>query len=133
MANLYNGGTKDFVELWDLKIWTHFSIKQRKLFWINLKHYSQTCSTDHLCKTNSRLRRPMLSQPKQIPILLYKTTTCLTRPMTTFFFSQMKKSLSKTTAKKLYPAKKCETNKEHCINVSLITFTLLLLYNAKFF
>ena len=73
MVNLGNGGTKDFVELWEimrLKIWTHFSIRQTKLFWINLKHYSQ--------------RRPILSLSKQIPLqsLLYKTTTCLTQPAT---------------------------------------------------
>ena len=68
MVNLGNGGTKDFVELWEimhLKIWTHFSIRQTKLFWINLKHYSQ--------------RWPMLSLSKRIPLqsLLYKTTTSL--------------------------------------------------------
>ena len=70
MVNLGNGGTKDFVELWKiihLKIWTHFSISQTKLFWINLKHYSQTCSNEHLCKMTTRLRQPMLSPPKQIP------------------------------------------------------------------
>ena len=69
MVNLGNCRTKDFVELWEimhLKIWTHFSIRQTKLLWINLKHYSQ--------------RRPMLSPSKQVPSqsLLYKTTTCLT-------------------------------------------------------
>ena len=56
MVNLCNGGTKDFVELWEiihLKILTHFSIRQRKLFWINLKHYSQICSNDHLRKTTN--------------------------------------------------------------------------------
>ena len=95
MVNLCNGGTKDFVELWEimhLKIWTHFSIRQTKLFWIKLKHYSQTCSNDHLCKTTTRLRRR------------------LTRPATTFFVSQRKNSSSKTTTKKLNPAEKCETN-----------------------
>ena len=97
MVNLCNGETKDFVELWEiihLKIWTHFSIRQTKLFWINLKHYSQSCSNDHLCKTTTRLRRPMLNPPKQIPVqsLLYKTTTCLTRPGTTFFCLPNKKS-----------------------------------------
>ena len=69
MVNLCNGGTKDFVELWEiihLKIWTHFSIKQTKLFWIKLKHCSQTCSNDHPCKTTTRLRWPMLSPLKQI-------------------------------------------------------------------
>ena len=41
----------------------------------------------------------MLSLPKQIPIqsLLYKATTHLTQPTTTFFLSQMKEKLSKTT------------------------------------
>ena len=36
----------------------------------------------------------MLSPPKQIPIqlLLYKMTTCLAQPATTFFVSQMKKT-----------------------------------------
>ena len=35
MENLRNGGTKDFVELWEiihLKISTHFNIRQMKLF-----------------------------------------------------------------------------------------------------
>ena len=121
MVNLCNGGTKDSVELWGIthfKIRTNFSIRQTKLFWINLKHYSQTCSNEHLCKKTTHLRWTMLSPPKQIPIqsLLHKTTTCLTRPATTFFVSQVKKSLSKTTAKKRSPAKKCETNiRQQCI------------------
>ena len=61
------------------------------------KLYSQTCLNDHLHKTNTRLRRPGLSLPKEIPIqlLLYKTTTCLTRPATTFFVSQVKKTCLK--------------------------------------
>ena len=64
--NLFNGETKDFVELWEiihLKIWTHFSIRQTRLFWITLKHYSQTCPNDHLCKMTTHLRWPMLSPP----------------------------------------------------------------------
>ena len=59
MENLCNGGTKDFVELWEmihLKISTHFSIRETNLFKIKLKHYSQTCSDDHLCKMTTRLR-----------------------------------------------------------------------------
>ena len=100
MVNLCNGGTKDFVELWEiihLKIWTHFSIRQTKLFWINLKHYSQSCSSDHLCKMTTHLRRPMLSPPKPFPVqsLLYKTTTCLTSPATTFLSLKWKKSCLK--------------------------------------
>ena len=56
MMNLCNGGAKDFMVLWEiihLKIWTRFSIRQTKLFWINSKYYSQTCSNDHLFKTTS--------------------------------------------------------------------------------
>ena len=83
MVNLGNGDTKDFVELWEtmhLKIWIHFSIRQTKLFWINLKHYSQ--------------RPPMLSPSKQIPLqsLLYKTTTSLTWPATFILSSKWKKA-----------------------------------------
>ena len=83
MVNLGNGETKDFVELWKfihLKIWNHFSIRQTKLFWIDLKHYSQ---------------RPLtLSLSKQIPLqpLLYKTTTCLTQPTTFILSSKWKKA-----------------------------------------
>ena len=79
-------------------------------------NYSQTCSNDHsqddLYKTTTHLRWPILDLPELIPIqsLLYKTTTSLTRPATTFFASQIKKNLSKTTITKLYPAKKSETN-----------------------
>ena len=52
----------------------------------------------------------MLSPPKQIPIqsLLYKLTAYLMQTATTFFDFQMKKSLSKTTTTKLYPAKECK-------------------------
>ena len=83
MVNLGNGETKDFAELQEimqLKIWTHFSIRQMKLFWIDLKHYSQ--------------RPPMLSPSMQIPLqlLLYKTTTCLTRPATFILSSKWKTS-----------------------------------------
>ena len=49
----------------------------------------------------------MLSPPKQIPLqsLLYKTTTCLTRLATTFFWLANEQKLSKTATTKLYPAK----------------------------
>ena len=60
----------------------------------------------------------MLSPPKQIPIklLLYKTTTFLMEPTTTFLVSQMKKNLSETTTAKIYPVKKWETNiRQQCI------------------
>ena len=43
--------------------------------------------------------------------------TCLMQPATTFFFClQNEKKLSKTTTRKLYPAKKWETNiRQQCI------------------
>ena len=90
MVNVGNGETKNFGELWEivhLKIWTHFSIRQMKLAWINLKHYSQL--------------PPMLSPFKKIPLqsLLYKTATCLTW-LATFIVFWMKKSLSKAAINK---------------------------------
>ena len=78
----------------------------------NLKHYSQTV------QTTSSVRLPMLSPPKQIPIqsLLYKLTAYLMQTATTFFDFQMKKSLSKTTTKKLYSVQECEKkHKKQCI------------------
>ena len=110
MVNLHNCETKDFAELWiiiHLKIWTHFSIRQSKLFWINLKYYNQTCSNDHLCKMTTHLRQPMLNPPKQFRMqsLLCKTTTCLTWPVTTFWVPNEKK-------KKKYPAKRNLSSKE---------------------
>ena len=55
--------------------------------------YSQTYSNDHLYKMSTRLRLPVLSPHKQIPIqsLLHKMTTCLTRPATTYFCLPNKK------------------------------------------
>ena len=102
-----------------------------------ISKYSQTCSNDHLYKTTTRLRRPILSVLKQVPIQspLHKTTICLTRPATTFFVSQMKKNLSKTTTTKPYPARKWKVKVGQQgikINASLIIYTLSLLYNAKF-
>ena len=61
------------------------------------KLYSRTCLNYPLHKTTTRLRRQALSPPKEIPIqsLLYKTTTCLARPATTSFVSQVKKNCLK--------------------------------------
>ena len=72
----------------------------------------------------TRLKQPMLSLPRPIPIqlLLCKTTTCLTRPVTSFV-PQMKKDISKTTTAKIYPAKKCEA-----MHTKLISLWLNLLY-----
>ena len=123
MVNLHNCETKDFAELWKiihLKIWTHFSIRQSKLFWINLKYYNQTCSNDHLCKMTTHLRQPMLNPPKQFLMqsLLCKTTTCLTWAATTFWVPNEKKR--NIQQKEIYPAEKCDTNRNNAekINVS---------------
>ena len=77
MANLCNGGTKDFVELWKiihlLNIWT-------QLTWsIAMKPVQNTTS----------VKPPMLSLPKQIPVksLLFNATS------NHFFDSQLKKKL----------------------------------------
>ena len=98
-----------------MKTWTCFSIRQTKLLWINLKHHSQTCWNEHLCKTTTRLRQPMLSPLKQIPIqfLLCKTTTCLMPPGTIFFVSQMKKVCLKQPT--LSSRQMWNKHKEQCI------------------
>ena len=72
--------------------------------------YSQTCSNDHLLKTTNHLRWPMLSPPKPIPIqsLLYKTTTCLTQPVTTFLFPKWKKTPVLTSHSKTLSCEKWE-------------------------
>ena len=100
------GFRKSLMQLSEIRFGTQPNIYDGFFFCEN-SYYSQICSNDHLYKTTTRLRRPMLSPPRQIPIqlLLYNTTTRLTRPMTTFFVSQMKKNLFKTTTTKLYPAK----------------------------
>ena len=91
-----------------LKVPSDVNLKIRKADVRNWR-YSQTCSNDHLYKTTTRLRWPMLSLPKPIPLqsLLYKTTNCLTWPAT-IFLSPNEKKLSKTATAKLYPAKKME-------------------------
>ena len=71
MVNLGNGETKDFVELWEimhLKIWTHFSIRQTKLFWINLKHYNQTCSNDHLLSKTTNAESVQANSPTIVTV-----------------------------------------------------------------
>ena len=120
IVNLCNGGTKDFVELWEiinLKTWTRFSIRQTKLLWINLKNYNQTCSNNHLCKMTTCLRQQMPSLPKQSPIqsLLYKMTTCLTWPVTNFLVSQMKKTCLKQPLKTLSREEMQNKHMEQCI------------------
>ena len=72
--------------------------------------YGQNYLHDHLYKTITCLRQPMLSLPIPIPIqlLLHKTTTYLKQPATTFLVTQMKKTCLKQTTAKLYPKKKWE-------------------------
>ena len=84
------------------------------------KWYSQTCSNDHLYKTTNA------ESAQEIPIqsLLYKTTTCLTRPATTFFFiSQMKKKPAYNTHYKTLPSE--EMGNKHKAAMHNIIFTLL--------
>ena len=118
MVNLCNGETKDFAELWKfihLKVWTHFSIRQMKLFWINF--CTQTCSNDHLCKTTTCLRQLILSPPKQMSVqsLRCKTTTCLTEPATTFLFPKWKKAFLKQPLKALSSGETENKHQEQCI------------------
>ena len=70
MVNSCNGGTKEFLWEWEiihLDIWTQLKSLQSNMF-----------------------KRPQIP----VQLLLYKTTTCLTRPETTFFDSKMKKKTS---------------------------------------
>ena len=103
---------KWYLEKIDIKLLQRISFRHSSLM------LQSTCSNNHLYKTTTRLRWPLLGLPKQILIqlLLYKMTTCLMQSATTFFVSQMKKYLSKTTTTKLYQAQKRETNLEQqCI------------------
>ena len=67
--------------------------KNKFYYFSNILCHSHTCSNNHLYKTTNRLRPPMMSLPKQIPMqsLLCKTTTCVTWPATTFLVSKWKK------------------------------------------
>ena len=77
---------------------------------INLMHYSQVCSNCHLCKiTNAES-----TQANCCPTVTVQDDHLSTA--TTFFDSQMKKNLSKTTTTKLYPVKEFEKKKkEQCV------------------
>ena len=90
MGNLCNGGTKDFVELWEIihvNIWTQLTER------ITVKPV----------QTATSVKRPMSSLPKQILVqsLLYKTTTCLTQPVTTFLNPNEKKPVQNNNYKTL--------------------------------
>ena len=79
MVNLFNGGTKDFGELWEI---IHLNIRTQLTESITVKPVLIT----------TLFKRPMVSLPKEISIqsLLYKTMTSLRRPVNTFFDSEMK-------------------------------------------
>ena len=86
-------------------------------------------------QTITSIRRPILSPPKQIPIqsLLYKTTTYQMRPATTFFVSQMKRNLSKTTTLKFYLAKKWEINiRQQVLFCFCLMFCLMSIKTGQF-
>ena len=117
--------------------YTYINIYIYTYIYIHIYIYSQTCLNNHLHKTTTRLRQPVMSPPKQIPIQLlpYKTTTCLTQPATTFLFPKWKKPCLKWPLQNFIQrrnGKQSYRNNAWKTNVSLILFTLLLLYNVKF-
>ena len=67
-----------------------------QITWFHNDKLSKCVNTVKPAQTTTRLRRPTVSPPKQIPMqwLLYKitTTTHLTPPVTTFFVPQIKKN-----------------------------------------
>ena len=67
-----------------------------KLFWINLKHYSETCSNNHLSKTTTHLKRPMLSaesaQANSCTIVIVYDYHLSNATSDYFFITQMKKT-----------------------------------------
>ena len=79
MVNLFNGGTKDFGELWEI---INLNIRTQLTESITVKPVLIT----------TLFKRPMVSLPKEISIqsLLYKMMTSLWRPANTFFDSEMK-------------------------------------------
>lgn len=58
------------------------------IYTISRSWCSQTCYNDHLYNTATCLRQLHLGSPNVIcgHLLLYKATTCYTRPATTFFY-----------------------------------------------
>ena len=93
---IYNKTTMNIsllIPLWksvDMSQLKRHKEKNNFYYFSNILCHSHTCSNNHLCKTTTRLRRTMLSVPKQIPkqSLLCKTTTCLTWSATTFLVSK---------------------------------------------
>ena len=92
MANLCNGGTKDFVEL------------QKIVHLLNIRTQLTQSITVKPVQMTTSVKRPMLSPPKQIPI----KSLLFNKASDHFFDTQMKKKWSKTTTTKLYSAKECK-------------------------
>ena len=77
----------------------------------------------------------MLSLLKQIPVqsLLCKTTSCLTRPVTTSFVFQMKNACLKQPLETFSSEEMWNKHKEKCIkNKRLSDYIYSILYSAKF-
>ena len=106
------------------------------------KLYIWTFELNQLKALQSNLfKRPPLSnghcwvRPSKFPFNRYY----LTQPATTFLTPKWKKNFSKTIATKTLSGERIRkknirnNNNIYKINVSLITFTLLLIYNANLF
>ena len=65
---------------------------------VNLKHYSETCSNDHLCKTTNAES----AQANSHQIVTYQHDQ---QPL---FLLPNEKNFSKTKTTKLFPAKECK-------------------------
>ena len=72
---------------------------------INLKHYSQTCPNNHLCKT-----RNAESAQANSGLIVTVQDEHLPNATSNYFFGLQNEKLSKTTTTKLYPAKECGKN-----------------------
>ena len=72
---------------------------------INLKHYSETCSNDHLCKTTNA------ESPNKFPLNRY----FLTRPANTFLTPKWKKTCLKQQLQNFIQRRNAEKHKEQFI------------------
>ena len=63
------------------------------------------------------VKHPMLNLPKKIPVqlLLYKMATCLMRPATTFFDSQLKNETCLKQQQNFIQQRNVKKHKEQCI------------------
>ena len=84
-----------------------------------------------LCKMTTRLKQPMLSLPQRIPIqsLLYKTTTCLTWPATTFLFPKWKKAYLKQPLKNFIQQRNGKQHEKQYIKNKRLCLYLLHCYS----